>query len=201
MKEIGSVRNFARNEHIEAVRYIKNKAYVITYEQTDPLFIIDLSDPSHPVIEGHVKISGFSTLLVPDGENQLLGLGFSTESTEFGEATNGVKLALFDISDPSKPAVSDSQEFPGMDSQVQYDHKALLSGENGSYYAFPYEIWNDDWTEDSVPRSGVLVFSTGQGKLHVLKDQQTEGDVRRCIYIGNYLYAICSDDSIEGFEL
>ena len=138
MKIVGSVRNFAPGEHIEAVRYIKDKAYVITYQETDPLFIIDLKDPTNPVIEGHVKITGFSTLLVPADEDHLLGLGFSTEENEFGEATDGVKLSLFDISDPLQPAVADFREFSGMDSEVQYNHKALLVGPDTSYYAFPY---------------------------------------------------------------
>ncbi|MBQ6582536.1 MAG: beta-propeller domain-containing protein, partial [Mogibacterium sp.] len=54
LNQVGSVTGFARNEHIEAVRYVGDKAYVITYERTDPLFILDLSDPEDPVIEGEV---------------------------------------------------------------------------------------------------------------------------------------------------
>ena len=208
MKEIGSVIGFAKDEHIEAVRYIKDKAYVITYEQTDPLFIIDLSDPTEPVIEGHVKISGFSTLLVPADQDHLLGLGFSTESTQFGEATDGVKLALFDISDPALPVVADSKACPGYYSPVQYDHKALLVGPAAAWYAIPYdydsyaENW-DSWddSEESETRTGVMVFSAKAGHLKRLNDFTTKDSVRRCIYIGDYIYAICGDDSIEGFHL
>ncbi|MBQ9060912.1 MAG: beta-propeller domain-containing protein [Firmicutes bacterium] len=201
MKELGSCRGFARDEHIEAVRYIRDKAYVITYEETDPLFIIDLSDPTNPVIEGHVKISGFSTLLVPCDADHMLGLGFSTETTEFGEATDGVKLALFDISDPSSPAVADSKEFPDMYSQVQYDHKALLVGPDADYYAIPYDHYSDDWIEDDPASNGILVFSAKAGKLRTLKDCATSSSVSRCIYIDDYIYGICNDDTIEGFQL
>ena len=224
MKELGACRGFARDEHIEAVRYIRDKAYVITYEQTDPLFIIDLSDPTNPVIEGHVKISGFSTLLVPCDAEHMLGLGFSTETTEFGEATDGVKLALFDISDPSAPAVADSKEFPDMYSQVQYDHKALLVGPNADYYAIPYERYVEEWIEEDVivedaegeedpsepsadvnnvseDTQGILVFSAKAGTLEVLEDLKTKGSVSRCIYIDDYIYGICDDDSIEGFRI
>lgn len=228
MREVGSCIGFARDEHIEAVRYIKDKAYVITYEQTDPLFIIDLADPTRPVIEGHVKISGFSTLLVPADDDHLLGLGFSTETTEFGEATDGVKLALFDISDPSAPAVSASKEYPLFYSPVQYDHKALLVGPNADYYAIPYEKQPESWsTSDDViieeedvseeediseeqtdeataadePTYGILVFSAKAGQLHQLHDLKTQTSVNRCIFIGNYIYGICSDDSIEGFRI
>lgn len=210
MKLMGSVIGFARDEHIEAVRYIRDKAYVITYEQTDPLFIIDLADPKNPVIEGHVKISGFSTLLVPVDAENLLGLGFSTESTEFGEATNGVKLALFDIRDPSHPKVADSKPFPNMSSPVQYDHKALLVGPDAAYYAIPYEL-EPDWETlmdaeiiddaDADYTYGILVFSAKAGKLKVLKDLNTKASVNRCIFIGDYIYGICSDDIIEGFHM
>lgn len=195
MKEVGSVRNFAPGEHIEAVRYIKNKAYVITYQQTDPLFIIDLTDPEAPVIEGHVKITGFSTLLVPSGKDRLLGLGFSTESTEVGEATSGVKLSLFDISDPSDPAVADFREYEDMYSEVQYNHKALLVGPKESYYAIPFERWDDPGDDND---QGVLKFSVKAGKLTDFHTIRTKEAVKRCIYIGKYIYCICGDDSIEG---
>jgi len=194
MNEVSCVRNFARGEHIEAVRYVKDKAYVITYEQTDPLFIIDLADPTDPVIEGHVKITGFSTLLVPAGKDYLLGLGFSTEDLEDidMEATDGVKVALFDIRNPSNPKVADSEEFKGMYSEVQYNHKALLVGPGAIYYAIPYE--DDDDT-------GILTFEVKGGKLENFKKLETSESVMRCIYIGDYIYGICLDDSIEGFKV
>ena len=147
LKLVGSLENFAKDEHIEAVRFIGDKAYVITYEQIDPLFIIDLAKPTDPVIKGHVEISGFSTLLVPSGKDHLLGLGFSTEDTATGESAEGVKLALFDVSHPMSPKVSDSLEFPGMSSAVQYDHKALLVGPGSSFYAIPFTRYPDNWVE------------------------------------------------------
>ena len=198
MKIVGSVKNFAPGEHIEAVRYIKDKAYVITYEQVDPLFIIDLKDPTDPVIEGHVKISGFSTLLVPSGKDHLLGLGFSTEGTDFGEATNGVKLSLFDISDPAKPTVADAKEYPGMDSEVQYNHKALLVSPKADYYAIPYSLWDENGDDIQY---GILKFSTKAGTLTDVEELTTKEAVMRCIYIGDYLYGICDNDSIESFHI
>ena len=211
MTQVGSVKNFAPDEHIEAVRYIKDKAYVITYEQTDPLFIIDLKDPANPVIEGHVKITGFSTLLVPSGKDYLLGLGFSTTSTEMGEATDGVKLSLFDIRNPSAPKVADAKEFTGMDSEVQYNHKALLVGPDASYYAIPYSQYVDssdstgivDYDEYPIPdlETGVLVFSVKSGKLTDVNKHPSKEAVKRCLYIGDYIYSICEDDSIESFTV
>lgn len=233
LKVTGKLENFAKDEHIEAVRFIADQAYVITYEQVDPLFIIDLSDPKDPEIKGHVKISGFSTLLVPSGEDHLLGFGFSTESTAGGVTTNGLKLALFDVGNPSSPKVADSMEFPGMESELQYNHKALLVGPTASFYALPYtkhsevqpsptdevvvEDGNDlaeeppelpdELSEDGAiqdpyqPEYGILAFSAGDGELKVLKQIRTGESITRCIYIGDYLYGISSDDSIEGFPI
>ena len=194
--EVGSLRNFARDEHIEAVRYIDDRAYVITYEQTDPLFIIDLSKPSEPVIKGHVKITGFSTLLVPVDKDHILGFGFSTKTTEFGEATDGLKLALFDVSDPSNPKVADSKEYPKVSSPIQYDHKALLVGQDEDYYALPYTVY-----PGSSPEYGIMSFDARGGNLKSLEKFTAESQVNRCIYIGDYIYGITWDDSIESFPI
>ena len=202
MQLTGSLRNFAKDEHIEAARYIKDKAYVITYEQTDPLFIIDLSDPADPRIEGHVKISGFSTLLVPTSDDELLGIGFSTDTTEWGEATDGLKLALFDIHDAADPKVSDSMAFENMESQVQYDHRALLVGPEAGWYALPYEIWNfDELSENYETEAGILVFSVKNGKLQVKEQFRTDGSVHRALFIDSWIYGVCEDDTIESFRI
>ena len=174
---------------------------MITYEQVDPLFIIDLADPTDPVIEGHVKITGFSTLLVPAGEDHLLGLGFSTEELEDPEidmeATDGVKFSLFDITDPSNPTIADAKAFRGMESEVQYNHKALLVGPNASYYAIPFYEYSDD---SDMETNGILTFKVQNGKLAGFHKYETSGSVMRCIYIGDYIYGVCDDDSIEGFK-
>ncbi|MBE6041788.1 MAG: hypothetical protein E7220_04620 [Clostridiales bacterium] len=143
LKETGKVTGFARNESIRSVRYFGDKAYVITYKEIDPLFVIDLSDPASPRIEGEVKIDGFSTLLVPVGEGRLLGIGHATGDNGYGgEYDSGLKLALFDISDPSEPKVLDSKEFEDMNSPAQDTHKALTVNTKEGWYAIPYEKWN-----------------------------------------------------------
>lgn len=63
LKKLGEIEGFAKGESIQAVRFSGNTAYVITYENTDPLFVIDLSNPQKPKIKGSVKISGFQQIL------------------------------------------------------------------------------------------------------------------------------------------
>ena len=240
LDQVGALQNFARDEHIEAVRYLGKYAYVITYEEIDPLFIIDLSDPGDPQIKGHVKISGFSTLLVPVDKDHVLGFGFSTETTEFGESTEGLKLALFDVENPEDPKVSDSLSYEDVSSPIQYDHKALLVGPNGSYYAIPYDKYYEEWLDDAEDGgdsvgadaedggdsvgpddesvggadasdagrkgnakhdNGVLVFDPAGGEIKTIEDLGSDGTVDRCIYIGDWLYGICGDDSINAYKM
>ena len=191
LNEIGKVNGFAKNEHIEAVRFIGDMAYVITYERTDPLFIIDLSDPENPEILGEVKISGFSTMLVPVDEKTLLGIGYSTEENDFGEATNGLKLALFDISNPAKPKVIGEKEFEGAESNVQYEPKALNVNREKNYFALPA-------TFDDYENAGALVFKVENGKIEILKKfvsgKLIESD--RCVYIDDNIYVIDTYEQI-----
>lgn len=149
LKEAGSVTGFARNESIKSVRYFGDRAYVITYKAIDPLFIIDLSDPKDPEIEGEVMIDGFSTLLIPAGEGRLLGIGHATGDNGYGgEFDNGLKIVLFDISDPSEPKILDSKEFEDMSSFAQSDHHALTINREDGWFAIPYEIYRyNEWPE------------------------------------------------------
>ncbi len=158
LKEVGKVTGFARNESIKAVRYFGDKAYVITYEAIDPLFIIDLSDQTAPKIEGEVMIDGFSTLLVPVGEGRLLGIGHATGDNGYGgEYDSGLKLVLFDISDPSEPKVLDSKEFKDMTSFAQDDHHALTINKDEGWFAIPYEVFNwDEWDKAINEYDGVV---------------------------------------------
>jgi uncharacterized secreted protein with C-terminal beta-propeller domain len=100
MQIVGKVEDLAKGETIESVRYIGNTAYVVTFRQTDPLFVIDLSDPTNPTVKGELKITGFSEYLHPITNNLLIGVG--QDGTETG--TNGdCKVSLFDVSNPYEP--------------------------------------------------------------------------------------------------
>ena len=229
LKEAGSVTGFARNESIKAVRYVGDKAYVITYEAIDPLFIIDLSDPENPAIEGEVMIDGFSTLLIPVSESRMLGIGHATGDNGYGgEYDSGLKLALFDISDPSKPEVLDSMEFKDMTSPAQSDHHALMVNAEAGYYAIPYSIDSygdviiddgdvlvddgDVFTEDidaeedeepeddSSHEDGVLVFGADDSVKLLDQHALDDGWLVRSVYIGDWIYALDSEGSIQSFR-
>lgn len=100
--ETGRVGGLGRTEHIKAVRYFGDVAAVVTFRQTDPLYLLDLS--GDPKVLGELKIPGFSTYLHPIGDGKLLGLGH--DATPDGQVT-GVQVSVFDIADLSRPTQVD----------------------------------------------------------------------------------------------
>jgi uncharacterized secreted protein with C-terminal beta-propeller domain len=107
LKAIGSLPNTKRpqpiglpNEQIYAVRFLGDKGFVVTFRRTDPLYTLDLSDPTDPKSAGELKTPGFSNYLFPVGSNLLLGVGQDATTTGF---VQGVKIGLIDISDLTNP--------------------------------------------------------------------------------------------------
>ncbi|MDO4440332.1 MAG: beta-propeller domain-containing protein [Eubacteriales bacterium] len=98
LKEVGKLENLAEGEQVYSARFMGDSCYFVTYKQVDPLFSVDLSDPKKPKVLGELKIPGFSDYLHPYGDGLLLGIGMDVE--EDGATVNGVKLSMFDISDP-----------------------------------------------------------------------------------------------------
>ena len=98
LKEVGKLENLAEDEKVYSARFMGDTCYFVTYKQVDPLFSVDLSDPKNPKVLGELKIPGFSDYLHPYGDGLLLGIGMDVE--EDGATVNGVKLSMFDISDP-----------------------------------------------------------------------------------------------------
>ena len=122
LRQISSVGGLGKDEQIYAVRFIENLAYVVTFRQTDPLYVIDLADPTNPVEAGELKIPGYSAYLHPVGDGLLLGVG--QDATDEGRTT-GTQLSLFDVSDPTNPQRISTLPIGGY-SEVEWDHKAFL---------------------------------------------------------------------------
>ena len=142
LKQVGQVGNLGRNEDIYAVRYIADKAYVVTFRRTDPLYVIDLSDPTDPTTEGELKITGYSAYLHPVGDDLLLGVG--REATTTGRVT-GAKVSLFDVSDPSDPRTLDSLVLEGGSSEVEWDARAFLWWAPKKLAVVPISNWRNNY--------------------------------------------------------
>ena len=148
------VGNLGKGEKIYAVRYVDDQAYVVTFRETDPLYVIDLSNPNRLETKGELKITGYSAYLHPVGDDLLLGIG--REATNTGRIT-GLKLSLFDVSDPSNPRVADSLDFDGGNSAVEFDHRAFLWWEDSSLAVVPVK-------NDRSGLNGALGIRIRQGR-------------------------------------
>ncbi len=107
------------NEALYGVRFLDDTAYAVTFERIDPLYAIDLSNPTDPFIAGELEVTGFSDFLHPVTDDLLLGLG--------GGANGGVKLELFDVSNIAQPLSRGSATIggPGSYSEARYDRHAF----------------------------------------------------------------------------
>ncbi len=122
LTQIGIVDGLGETEQIYAVRFLGTQGYVVTFRQTDPLYVIDLSDPTAPTMTGELKIPGYSAYLHPVGDGLLLGVG--QDATEEGRV-QGTQLSLFDVRDPANPVRLSTLPIGGY-SEAEWDHHAFL---------------------------------------------------------------------------
>lgn len=139
LKTIGKVENIAENEQIKSVRYMGNTAYVVTFRNTDPLFVIDLQNPKEPVIKGELKLPGYSAYMHPVSESIVLGIGYNgdTQNADF----TSLKISLFDVSDMSAPKEISTLTYDNCCSRITDDPKAFIYNMQESYIALPVEIY------------------------------------------------------------
>lgn len=124
LKQIGAIKNLAPDERVYSVRFMGDIAYFVTFRQVDPLFSADLSDPQNPKIIGALKIPGFSNYLYPYGEGLLLGIG--QDADEKTGRTGGIKLSMFDISNPANVSEGSKTILQENYSEALYSHKAVI---------------------------------------------------------------------------
>ena len=150
LETIGSIEKIAPGESIYAARFMGDRAYLITFRHVDPLFVIDLSDPKNPEILGKLKIPGYSEYLHPYDENHVIGIGkevdasidadkIHTENAVYFTAIQGVKLAVFDVSDVAHPIELYKEVIGdrGTESIAATNHKAFLFDKEKNLLAIP----------------------------------------------------------------
>jgi hypothetical protein len=154
---VGSVGDLGKGETIRSVRYVGDTAYVVTFRQTDPFYVLDLSDPAAPRVVGELKLPGYSGYLHPIDETHILGVG--QEGDEDGRIT-GVKVSLFDVSDPSAPVESANWTQDGGSQQVEFDAKAFLYWPATKLAVVPVQVFDQG---DVVNPEGAGQFNGAVG--------------------------------------
>lgn len=215
LQHVGSVENLAEGERIYSVRYVGDTAYVVTFRETDPLFVVDLKDPAKPVVKGQLKLPGFSEYLHPIDQNTLLGLGVNTVVTQYGGVIqDGLKLSLFDVSDPSNPMEKASYLLgnAGSTTEALQNHKAIMYYPEQQLMGFPATIYtvqgasaDNPWSgSQQVSFAGYLVIKIHADGFEVVGTLPNEdagssagfmrynsgNTISRGIYIGKTLYTV-----------
>ena len=212
MNLAGSLTGLAKDERIYSARFMGDKAFMVTFKETDPLFVIDVATPTSPKVLGELKIPGFSNYLHPLDENHLIGFGYETRvDTQSGSKeplimTEGMKISLFDVSDLSNPKEKDTEIIgdQGTYSPIQYDHHALFEHKKNHLYGFPISIYEQkdekeyaDFKQDGaliyeitpekgIERKGNLLRPEVSGQLY----EEWESSIQRIVYAGDTIYTI-----------
>jgi uncharacterized secreted protein with C-terminal beta-propeller domain len=211
---IGRLENISVGESFDSARFVGDRCYLVTFQVTDPLFVVDLTDPTSPKILGNLTVSGYSDYLQPYDENHLIGIGKETTEAESGYFAwyEGIKIAIFDVTNVSNPVqmwnvtIGDR----GSDSPVLSDPKALLFDEQMDLLVIPVTVAQIDPSQYAgAPPEGVYGTQVWQG-VYVYNITLTNGLVlegtithanttglpsstlfiNRELYIGNILYTI-----------
>ncbi len=163
--EIGTVNGMGRGETIQGVRFDGPRGYVVTFRQVDPLYVLDLSDPTAPELVGELKVPGYSTYLKPIDGNRIIAVGMA--GTETGQIT-GAQVSVFDVSDPSNPLQVATAEIAQWSEATSDPHAFLWWAETGQIIV-PKELVCDEMGGTGCESAVVLKLDgttlTEQGRL------------------------------------
>jgi uncharacterized secreted protein with C-terminal beta-propeller domain len=198
LQVVGALSGLAPGEYIRAVSFLGDRAFIVTFQQIDPLFGIDLSNPTAPVSVGELHMPGFSTYLQPLDANHLLGIGRDAVHT------GGLALSLFDITDLHNPIEVDHYVVNppqwnwwwGSGSEAEWNHHAVGYFPEFHTLAIPiYGTYTDFNYSSFVSSLWVFNVDTSTGFTKIGQVDQ-DSQVRRSLQIGDLLYSI-ADDSIK----
>ncbi len=185
LEVVGSIPELKKNERVYGVRFDGDIAYVVTYRQMDPLFTIDLSDPTNPTVIGALKIPGFSTYLHKWDDNKLIGIGHD-------DGWN-IKISTFDITD--KTDVKETDVFVLEDayhSEALYNHKAIFISPKNNLLGFG--------DQDGCYRIFSYVNGNLVEKIRVQMDDNFLSDTR-ALYIGEYIYVVGENNGVFVYRM
>ena len=195
LQQAGLVSGLGVTESIFAVRFAGDVGYVVTFRQVDPLYVLDLSDPTDPKAVGELKIPGFSRYLHPLSGGLLLGIGRDADPNTGRE--RGLQASLFDVSDPANPVqlsvlpLGDNARSP-----VEFDHRAFRYVNGVAWIPVgpaAYHLWEN---HDGA-FLGVRV--TDEGLSHE-SSLRVQGEARRAMPVGGQIHLL-SREEIRTYSL
>ncbi|MBW2529542.1 MAG: beta-propeller domain-containing protein [Deltaproteobacteria bacterium] len=163
---VGMVDQIAPTEDIRSVRFSGDRAFVVTFKKTDPLFVFDLSNPRQPKILSELKIPGFSTYMHMMDDTHLLTIGYDADDQGSFAWFTGVMLQIFDVSDPLAPTLVHKEIIGtrGSSSEALNNHLAFNYFAPKDLLALPMTICEDSYGGGSYGEmmtfSGLMVYDT-----------------------------------------
>ncbi len=129
---VGQLSEIGTNEQLHAVRFQGDRGFVVTFERVDPLFTLDLSDPTNPQLMGELIIPEFSDYLQPISDTHLIGIGRDENWNQ--------QVSLFDVTDFANPTRVDTFSFDsGVHTDAQWDHHAVTYAPWDGVLTLPYQ--------------------------------------------------------------
>ncbi len=169
---LGSIQDLGLDERIYSARFVDDLGYLVTFKQTDPFFVLDLSNPKRPELKGELQIPGYSAYLHPIDKNLVLGIGKENWK---------VKISLFDVSLPSAPKEVAKYNLDDFWTEVETNHHAFMLDAKNKIFFLP-------------GGKGGYFFSYAGNKIE-LKKALAGNAVNRALYLGDFFYVL-SDDKI-----
>ena len=222
LNRVGELEEIAPEESIFSARFMDDRLYLVTFQQIDPFFVIDLSSDT-PKILGELKIPGFSNYLHPYDKEHVIGIGRDTKEMDNGRVQQlGVKIALFNVADVNNPTVADDIIIGDSSTQSEalYNHKSFFFDKTSGTLSIPIsgdieglEIDSKGFAPEYSRWSGFYIFNidetTGfesKGTItHTDQDSRYYGmSNARTFYIEDVLYTASQEylkmNSFEGLE-
>lgn len=199
MKQIGVSEAVGEGESMYSSRFVGDRAYLVTFKYTDPLFTFDLSNPKKPKLLGELKMPGYSTYIHPYDENHLIGIGVQTEEVVVRDTqgeirgsntyVTGLKMAIFDVTDVNNPKQLSDVTIGDKNtkSPILTNHKALLFSKEKGIIAIPVNSYSSQITEQTVSTTDV----------EKLVDKYNTGSSSDYISEGYLIYNIDTENGIS----
>lgn len=201
MELTGKLTGLAPGEQIYSARFMGDTGYFVTFRNIDPLFSVDLSDPANPEILGTLKIPGFSNYLHFYDDTLLLGIGEAVDPNTM--ESKGIKLSMFDISNPADVSEQDNYIIENSYySEALYNHKAIMIDPVKNIFGF---LYYGETNYESCYYYVTYTYDKEKGFVETARypikdDSGYEANGVRGLYIGDYLY-LTTNKSVTSYKI
>ncbi|GAA2574015.1 hypothetical protein GCM10010411_02170 [Actinomadura fulvescens] len=185
---VGEAGGLGKGERIYSVRFIGPKAYVVTFRQIDPLYVLDLSDPARPRPTGELKITGYSAYLHPTADGKLLGVG---QDADTKGRTLGTQVSLFDVA--GAPRRVDTFRLPQSSAAAEFDPHAFLYWAKSGLTVIPVSRHTTGGGEALVLKVGPQGIDRSGTVRHPDAGSEVPVQILRSLVVGDTLWTISSE--------